>query len=389
MLDHIRRILLVVVIFMSAGWLYKQWQARTGGEGIFDFIETSGKAADKSEKYTAPTGAKLNAGDVPGLSKLSDESAKLAGAVLPAVVSIDTATINRVPVRDIFGFLRGYRTGVAPGLGSGVIVSKEGHVITNYHVIKGASQIKITTNDRKSYKTEIVGMDTQLDIAVLKIVGGEGNFTALNFANSDDARPGQWVYAVGNPFGFTGTVTQGIISATQRKFSDTANALLQTDTVINPGNSGGPLVNVLGEILGINVAIYTAGQTNQSWQGVGLAVPANDVKEAFQAIMQRGAPVLGFLGIQVNPEPVGVDSALGTTLGAMIETVTPNSPAATAGVKEGDVIMQFGNRRFASVDELMLMIARAKPGEEIPMVLVRNGSILKLTARIGPRPSNS
>lgn len=387
MLEQFRRILLVIIIFFAATWLYRQWQARQGGESLFDYIQTN---STTPEKFTSPSTARLTATDVPGLARLSEESAKLAGSVLPSVVSIDTATISRVAVRDIFGYLRGYRNDVAPGLGSGVIVSKEGHVITNYHVIKGATQIKITTNDRKSYKTEIIGADSQRDIAVLKIVGGGNNFPALNFANSDEARAGQWVYAVGNPFGLTGTVTQGIISATQRRFSDTSNALLQTDTVINPGNSGGPLVNIYGDIIGINVAIFTRGAvTSQAWQGVGLAVPANDVKESFQAIMNRGAPVLGFLGIEVNPEPVAVDSALGTTLGAMVETVNQESPAAKAGIQVGDVIMQFGPRTFNSVDELMLMIAKARPGQEIPMIVVRDGRLLNIKAEIAPRPATN
>lgn len=387
MFEHIRRILLVIIIFMAATWLYRQWQARQGGQSLFDFIQTEGT---KPEKFTAPTGAKLSATDVPGLARLSEESAKLASTVLPTVVSIDTATISRVAVRDIFGYLRGYRNDVSPGLGSGVIVSKEGHVLTNYHVIKGATQIKITTNDRKSYKTEIIGADSQLDIAVLKIVGGGNNFPALSFANSDEVQPGQVVFAVGNPFGLTGTVTQGIISATQRRFSDTSNPLLQTDTVINPGNSGGPLVNIYGELIGINVAIYSRSAANtQAWQGVGLAIPSNDVKLSFQAIMNRGAPVLGFLGIEVSPEPVAVDSALGTTLGAMIETVNEGSPAAKAGIQVGDVIMQFGPRTFASIDELMLMIAKARPGQEVPMILVRNGRILNIKAQIAPRPATN
>lgn len=382
MLDHIRRILIVIAIVFTVGAFYKHWRVQQDGFGFFDLFKGDASSAN----YTPPNSPALSETDVPGLSRLSEEFAKISQSVLPSVVSINTSTINRMPVRDVFGFLRGYRNGISPGLGSGVFVSKEGHVVTNYHVIKGASEIKITTNDLKTYDAEVIGTDTQLDIAVLKVKSGDKNFPPLSFSDSGKARVGQIVFAVGNPFGLSGTVTQGIISATQRRFSDSTNALIQTDTVINPGNSGGPLINIRGEIVGINVAIFRGEENVHAWQGVGLAIPASDVKTAFETIIRIGKVEPGYFGIQINPTPVAVSSSLQTSLGALVEIVIPDSPAAKAGLKPGDVITKFGDASFKSLDELLSMIQNARPGQKISITLVRDGKLNTLSALIEQQP---
>lgn len=382
MFDHIRRIFIVLAIVFTVGAFYKNWRVQQDGFGFFDLFKGS---ATVPANYTPPNSPALSEADVAGLSRLSEEFTRISQSVLPSVVSINTSTINRTPVRDVFGFLRGYRNGISPGLGSGVFVSKEGHIVTNYHVIKGAAQIKITTHELKTFDVEIIGADTQLDIAVLKVKSGDKNFPPLSFADSEKARVGQIVFAVGNPFGLSSTVTQGIISATQRRFSDSANALIQTDTVINPGNSGGPLINIRGEIIGINVAIFRGEENVHAWQGVGLAIPANDVKTALETILKIGKVEPGYFGIQINPTPVVVRS-LQTTLGALVEIVIPDSPAAKAGLQPGDVITQFGDAPFKSLDQLLSMIQNARPGQKISITLVRDGKLNTLSALIELQP---
>ncbi len=193
-------------------------------------------------------------------------------------------------VLEFFAVVRGLslQTQVAcVVLGSGVIVSADGYVVTNFHVIQGAAQVHIVTNDGETHEAEVIGSNPEADIAVLRIVGGK-DFPALAFADSDEVKVGQLVFAVGNPFGLNGTVTHGIISAT-RKLSGTDHTLLQTDTVINPGNSGGPMVNIRGEIIGINLAIYQGQQSVHTWQGIGFTIPANEAKVAYEGILKKHA----------------------------------------------------------------------------------------------------
>ena len=392
MLDHTRRILLVLGIFLATGWLYKQWREDWGGAGLF-------KPVDGGSSKSAGRGTgkgKLSVSDVPNLALLSEEYAQLAAAVLPSVVSINTRDLGNVPVPNVFN-LPLVRQALVPGLGSGVIVSNEGHIVTNFHVLKnvalinGVTQLEVVTYDGKKHSTQIIGADEQLDVAILKIEGKEA-YPALSFGNSDETRTGQIVFAIGIPFGLNSTVTQGIISATQRRFTDMTNDLLQTDTVINPGNSGGPLVNILGEIVGINVAIYPGDPNVHSWQGVGLAIPANDVRDAYEAITTQGSPQGGYLGISLEEHPVSVTvtSNPGTALkGAVISSVAPNSPAAQAGLKKGDVVIEFDGRRFEESYQLMRQIRRTRVGETKAFDIVRNERKMDVKITFGPRPKAS
>jgi serine protease Do len=382
MLDHMRRIALVFAIFILAGLLYRSWRGNQSGYGLFDLLE--GKPMPVGVAAPVSTG-RLTEADVPGLARFSEESAKLAAAVLPSVVSINTAAVSPVEVR--VGILRGLQYKLSPVLGSGVIVSSDGLILTNYHVVKdAAAEIRVTTQDGKSYTAKVLGADPGLDIAVIRMAGGKDDFPSLAFANSDAVKTGQVVFAVGNPFGLSGTVTQGIISATQRHLSDSVADLLQTDTVINPGSSGGPLVNVKGEIVGINVAIYKGDKEGGTWLGIGLAIPSNDAKEVLQALTEQGMPPKGFLGIEVESELVRINSTLGASMaGAVVSVVVPKSPADLAGLRKGDVIVQFGGVSFADLSHLMRMIRKTKPGQQMPLSVVRDGQLLTLTALIQPQ----
>ncbi len=396
-MENVRRLLFAAVVLVLAALLFSWWRHDREGYGVLNLLRAEKPAQGV---LTQPEQPKLGLEELPLMSRLNEEFAKLSAAVLPSVVSVTTKTVRRGEVRwhPFFGLI-GERSQIVPGLGSGVIISKEGHVVTNFHVIKDVAEIQITTNDNKKYPVQILGANPDRDIVLLKIESDRNDFPALKFGNSDEARVGQLVFAVGNPFGLSGTVTQGIISARDRHLSDSQFDYLQTDTVINPGNSGGPLVNVRGEIIGVNVAIYRGDATVQAWQGVGLAVPANDVKmvvDGIQAKIQEGAKNAvnsssltgkGYLGLEVSNEPVEIDPVWGTARrGALVTDINPSSPAAEAGLRTGDVVTKFQGMAFRSPGDLLQIIRMQPPGSDVKLEVIRNNKLGDIIAKLGARP---
>ena len=342
----------------------------------------TGSPVHRPEKYTLPEHAPLDLGEMDILSRLNEEYARLTQAVVPSVVSIDTAGVREQLLRDPWGRARMQRE-MTQGQGSGVIVTEEGHVITNQHVISGQNQIQVTLHDGKSYQAALIGEDRMLDIAVLKI-NAPGPFTPLKLGDSSQVKVGQIVFAVGNPFGLSETVTQGIISAKERSISDQQRDLFQTDAAINPGNSGGPLVNLQGEIVGINVAIYSPDKANPGFQGVGFSIPSNDVRESMKQILEKGHPVHGFLGVRVHPIDERVKQAIGfdQNQGALVIDVVEESPAAQAGLQRGDVILHYNHKPVQSPIQLITMVQRSSVGQEIPLEIWRNGQIMTMTTSV-------
>lgn len=389
-METLRRLVFAITVFLVASLLFSMWRRGQEGYGLLDFLRGD---PPKRENFTSETAPKLDLNDVKILSAMNNEFSKLSAAVLPSVVSVTTKTLRRGQTawHPFFGIVSG-RAQVIPGLGSGAIISKEGHVITNYHVIADVSEIQITTNDNKKYPARILGAHRERDIALLKIEGDKKDFPALSFANSGEAKVGQLVFAVGNPFGLSGTVTQGIISARDRHLSDSQLDYLQTDTVINPGNSGGPLVNIRGEILGINVAIYRGDENVRAWQGIGLAVPANDAKMVVDAIIAQakgGAPAManmGYLGLELNAEAVVLDLGGAPRIGAYITDLDPQSPAAMAGLQVGDVVTAINDRDFKTPSDLLTLIKSFPPGTQVKLSLLRGGQVAELSATVGKRP---
>lgn len=318
------------------------------------------------------------------LADMNRALSDLTEAVVPSVVSIDTTTnvnVTRVVPTDPFG-LFGYRQDQsyeAPGLGSGVIVTNQGHIVTNHHVVAGVDAIRVTLHDGSQYEAEWIGSDPNVDVAVLQLKAPEGGqlpvIRPLSFGDSDSVRVGEMVLAVGNPFGLSETVTQGIISAKQRELSDGSNDYFQVDAVINPGNSGGPLVNIRGEIIGINVAIFTGQQDVRVWQGIGLAIPANEVKEVFEAIVLGRPLIRGYIGVEVENISRNYAIALGltSTQGALITNVVSDSPAEEAGLKPGDVILVFDGKPAKNAEEVLARIQSKKAGEVANLNFVRKG----------------
>lgn len=345
------------------------------------------------EQFTLSQQSALKLGDIELLAQLNQEYAKLTQAVIPSVVSIDTAGIRTERMLDIWGRAR-VRQYPTQGQGSGAIVTHEGHIVTNHHVIAGQQQIRVTLHDGRSLSARLIGEDPLLDIAVLKLDSNE-KFTPLKLGDSSQVQVGQMVFAIGNPFGLGETVTQGIISAKERSLSDNQRDLFQTDAAINPGNSGGPLVNLLGEIIGINVAIFSPDRENPRFQGVGFSIPANDVRDALTQILERGRPVRGFLGVQMHDLNAMAIEQLGLPAdqsGAIVLGVSPGSPAEKFGIQQFDVITSFAGKSIRSANQLLTMVQSSRPGEEIEISLLRDGQSITLKATLtesGDPPSNS
>ncbi len=334
--------------------------------------------AQNGKTFTPSLAPALEMGDVEILSRLNEEYARLTKAVVPSVVSIDTVGKRSEKQLDFRGR---YRT--RQGQGSGVIVSEEGHIITNHHVIAGQNQIRITLHTGKTFNASLIGEDPLLDIAVIKIDSNE-KFVPLKLGDSSLVEVGEIVFAVGNPFGLGETVTQGIISAKERSLSDNHRDLLQTDAAINPGNSGGPLVNVTGEIIGINAAVLTSDKENPNIQSVGFSIPSNDVREALKQIVERGRPIRGFLGVQMRDLDPTVRAELryDQTTGSAVLGITPDSPAEAAGLLPKDVIQSYSGKPIRHTQELITLVQRSKIGEKVKIGIWRDGVQKELTTTI-------
>lgn len=379
-----RRLLALLAVFAAAFVAVsalRHW--RSGGSWRDLFGKKPGQEGSfRPEKFTLAENAPLEPGDVELLSRLNGEYARVTKAVVPSVVSIDTAGIRTERLMDALGRSR-VRSYPTQGQGSGVIVSQEGHIVTNHHVIAGQQQIQVTLHDGKTHPATLIGEDTLLDIAVLKI-DVDGGVQPLKFGDSSTAEVGQLVFAVGNPFGLGETVTQGIISAKERSLSDNQRDLFQTDAAINPGNSGGPLVNLRGEIIGINVAIFSSDKENPTFQGVGFSIPSNDVKDAISQILERGRPIRGFLGVQMRDLDSAVRSAINYAgdSGAAVIGVTQDAPADAAGLQPWDVICNYNGETIRTMTQLIALVQRTRVGQEVPIVIWRKGQTLTLKAII-------
>ncbi|MFD2255501.1 trypsin-like peptidase domain-containing protein [Luteolibacter algae] len=384
MVSALKRFFALLIVFVSFFLLVtalKTW--RTGGDFSM-LIPSFLRRAEvvRPEAFTPSDKPALNLSDVEIISRLNEEYARLTRAVVPSVVSIDTAGVRTERLMDFWGRSR-IRSYPTQGQGSGVIVSREGHVITNHHVIAGQQQIRITLHGGKTYNATMVGEDSLLDIAVVKIDSDE-TFVPLKLGDSSKAEVGQLVFAVGNPFGLGETVTQGIISAKERSLSDNQRDLFQTDAAINPGNSGGPLVNLTGEIIGINAAIFSVDKENPSFQGVGFSIPSNEVKEALEQIIKRGRPIRGFLGVQMRDldEMARADLGYTKSAGSAVVGITPNSPAEKAGLKPRDVVESFGGTTITDTRQLISLVQRTKIGTKMKLHVWREGKVVELEATI-------
>jgi serine protease Do len=383
------------------------WRGGVSGKSVLLIALTSlaiGLGISGSLDWLAPSRA-LNLGDAGdvetrGFAGLPD-FVNLAKKIKPIVVNISTTQVSeggRGPQEfgspfgedDPFNdFWRRFFGGPLPrgpqrqrSLGSGFIIDGDGSIITNNHVVENASKIVVKLSDDQEYEAKVIGRDPKTDIAVIKI-NAKTNLTTANFGDSDTLEVGEWVVAIGNPFGLDSTVTSGIVSAKGRHIGQGPyDNFIQTDASINPGNSGGPLINLRGEVIGINTAIFSRTGGNI---GIGFAIPINLVKELLPQLRGKGKVVRGYLGVLIQKVTPEIAESLGLEKahGALVANVSKDGPAEKAGVKVGDVIVEFDGKEVKDSSELPILVARTQVDKKVRMKVLRDKKETYLNVAVG------
>lgn len=274
----------------------------------------------------------------------------------------------------------------AKSLGSGFIISKDGYILTNYHVVKDADEIIVKLSDRRQFPAKVIGEDELSDIALLKIDASK--LPVVNIGSDDKLEVGEWVLAIGSPYGFDHSVTAGIVSAKGRSLSDEQYVpFIQTDVAINPGNSGGPLLDTAGEVVGINSQIYSR---TGGYMGLSFAIPIDVAMKVADQLKKNGHVVRGWLGVVIQSVDRGLAKSFGMKRpeGALIARVLPGSPAEKGGLRVGDVIMKFGDEQVNTSGALPPLVGRAKPGDQIKVEVLRNGQHKIIKVKVGELPEN-
>ncbi len=338
---------------------------------------------------------------VRALKSTSDAMVRIVEAVKPSVVNISSTKTVQVQQRQtpfddpffrrFFGdqFGRQFqepRERAVTNLGSGVIVSMDGYILTNNHVVRDADEILVTLFDKREFQGKIVGTDPKTDIAVIKIEAQD--LPVIRWGNSDKLRVGETVVAIGSPYGLSHTVTAGIVSAKGRanvRIADYED-FIQTDAAINPGNSGGPLISVMGELVGINTAIFSV---TGGYQGIGFAIPSNMAAVVMKSLIEEGKVIRGWLGVTVQPvtEALARQFGLKDITGVLISDVVEGSPADKGGLRRGDVVVKYNGRDTREPIELRNLVAATKPGTRVAVVVIRDGKPRTLSVAIEELPS--
>lgn len=314
---------------------------------------------------------------------------EVSAKVTPAVVNISAARVSAGPelgplFENFFGSpFRGQpQQRREQSLGSGFIISDDGYILTNEHVVKGAAEIKVKLSDQRVYQGKLIGVDPRTDVAVLKIEAGE-KLPAAVLGDSDQLKVGQWALAIGNPFGLDRTLTVGVISAIGRADVgiEDYEDFIQTDASINPGNSGGPLLNIYGEVVGINTAIVASGQ------GIGFAIPINLAELIARQLIDKGEVSRGWLGVSIQPMTPELAASFGLDrqTGVLVNQVLADGPAAQAGIRRGDILLTLGGKEVRGVRELQLLVASTPAGEMVAVEVLRDGKRQSFQVRVAPQ----
>ncbi|MEK0447866.1 MAG: Protease DegQ [Verrucomicrobiota bacterium] len=369
-----RRIFPLLIIGILIGYGWWRFEHRNSGR--------------TPEKYTLPEAPALNLDDIKILEATDAAFTRLVQAVMPSVVSITSSREVYQPlpltIEDLLRGQQRLQKGESTSLGSGVIVSKEGHILTNHHVIANMTEIRVLLTDGRNIAAKLIGSDPNTDIAVLRI--DTNDIQALPFGDSEAVFQGQQVVAVGNPYGLDGTATFGKVSATGRRTgNDSGLEYIQTDAAVNQGNSGGPLLNVRGEVIGINSSIFTK---TGGWQGISFAIPANTAKRVMEGILKRGRLVRGWLGVNMQALTPRIAQNFGVPdlKGAIITSTMPGSPAERAGLQPGDVVRKVNGKPIDDFQMLRGIIASLEAGQKMEIEILRDGQPRKTTVTIEEIP---
>ncbi|MBV9037941.1 MAG: Do family serine endopeptidase [Acidobacteriaceae bacterium] len=384
--------------------------ASVGGGLIAAFAVATHEKAPVVSVARADNSTRPDSSTVQRISSLSNSFADMIEKASPAVVKISSTRVikaseqqgngNNPFLSDPF-FQRFFggpnarpRDQRERGLGSGVIISNDGYILTNNHVIDKASSLKVELADGRTFTGKMIGTDPQTDIGVVKIAAS--NLPTLSYANSDSARVGDLCFAIGNPFGQDHSVTMGIVSAKGRKLEARAyiQNFIQTDAAINPGNSGGALINAKGELIGINTAILSGGSSfggEGGNIGIGFAVPSNMAKQVADQLMKNGKVSRGYMGATLGPIPADAAPLLGLkdAKGAYIAEVAPGKPAAKAGLKQGDIVTAIDGKKVENYDELTADVISHSPGSTVSLDVIRDGKPMSVKITLGQRPSST
>ena len=348
--------------------------------------------------YSFAGETKISKESVELLTRIGQATAEIVDAVRPAVVNIATTHTVKLQggaepffndpfFRHFFGDrYKAPRERKSSGLGSGVIVAADGYILTANHVIQGADEIKVTLSDKREFKGKIIGSDAMTDVAVIKIEAKD--LPSIKMGDSNKLRVGETVLAVGSPYGLNQTVTMGIVSAVGRANMGIADYedFIQTDAAINPGNSGGALVNVRGELVGINTAIFS---TSGGYQGIGFAVPTSMAKAAMDSLIQKGKVVRGWLGVSIQsltPE-LAKQFQLKDDKGVLVGEVVEDSPAEKGGLQRGDVIIEVQGKKVEDPNQIRNMVAGVEPGHEIEIKILRDNKPMTKKIIVSELPS--
>src|SRR6266568_1125374 len=383
-MKNLAKFLLFVLLVSAEISLLYDYRLKHGGLNL--------PSARTPEKYTLASSPNVDPKQVASLEALNRERRALVSSVIPSVVAVKTSKKISVPRErglDLFEFFYGNQRRfrnpndqalVQNSLGSGVVVTNEGHIITNNYVVDQVDEIEVQLSDGRTKKARLVGADSQVDLAVLKI--DDPGVKPLKLADSDTVQAGDFVLAIGNPFGFEETVTDGIISSKGRpNRADFFGDLLQTNAAINPGNSGGPLINLRGEVIGINTAIIS--RTGGS-QGIGFAIPSNTVRTALESLLKQGRIIRGYLGIQSRASQPGQNNA--DSEGVIVNEVMPGSPAAQAQLQRGDVIRRFDGHDVKNFPMFRRLVAQAELNKKVELEIMREGKSLNVATQIKEQP---
>jgi Do/DeqQ family serine protease len=355
-------------------------------------------------QFTLAEGAGLNGQEIDTLEQQNKAYERIAQSVTPAIVAITSTQVIKVQqspfmmdpfFRQFFGnmFPNIPREQRERALGSGVIVSADGYIVTNNHVVSKATQIEVNLSDHRTFKGKVVGADPQTDIAVVKI--DAHNLPVVPFGDSNEMKVGDTVMAFGNPFKQYFTVTRGIVSALGRSLAggDKLEDFIQTDAAINPGNSGGALVNVRGQVIGINTAILSGNSGpggEGSFIGIGFAIPSNTAKHVMEDLIKTGKVSRGYLGVIIGAldGDLAKQFKVPDTSGALVQDVTSGGPAEKAGLKNGDVIRKINGQTVEGSSQLTTMVTDLNPGTEVKLDIIRDGQPMTIRVTLGERPAN-